>query len=65
MVEDRTAVIKFAQPVSPGTALRVELSSVRTLSMLGRVWLMPVTVRGTESAKDLSVGMARIHTYNN
>lgn len=64
-VEDRTAVIKFAQPISPNTQLKIELSSVRTLSMVNRVWLLPIAVRKAESANDLSIGMARIHTYNN
>ena len=65
MVEDRAAVIKFAQPVSPGTALRIQLSSVRTLSMSNKIWLLPISVQGADTAKDLPIGMARIHTYNN
>lgn len=62
-VEDRTALIKFAQPIPPGTKLRMELSSIRT-QMWGRVWLFPIAVQSSETAKDLSIGMVRIHTYN-
>lgn len=62
-VEDGSAVIKFTQPVPSGTALRIQLSSVRTVSMLGRVWLLPVSVRGAETETETRIGMARIHTY--
>lgn len=62
-VEEGSAVIKFTQPVLPGTALRIQLSSVRALSMLGRVWLLPVAVRRAETATDTQIGIARIHIY--
>ncbi|KAI9130097.1 hypothetical protein [Acaryochloris sp. CCMEE 5410] len=64
-VKNGSAIISFTQQVSPGTALRIQLSSVRTLSMLNRVWLMPVSVKRAETATDTPIGIARIHTYSN
>lgn len=63
-IDDRNALIKFAQPVSPGTPLRIELSSVRTLPRSGRIWLLPIAVQGADSARNLPIGIARIHTYS-
>lgn len=63
IINNQTVVIEFSQPVLPGTPLRIELSSVRMRSMLGRVWLMPISVRRADSVRDSPIGTARIHTY--
>lgn len=64
-VEDGTALIKFAQPVAPGTPLRIELSSVQTQPRSGRIWMLPISVQEAGSARNIPIGMARVHTYSN
>lgn len=56
------AIIDFAQPVAPGTLLKVDLNGISTSDYLGRTWLLPVSSRSVGMKSDIPLGTARIQT---
>jgi len=61
-VKNNSAIIDFAQPVAPGTILRVDLNGISTSDYLGRTWLLPVSSRSVGMKSDIPLGTARIQT---
>jgi len=61
-VNRNIATIAFAQPVAPGTILKVDLNGVSTSDYLGRTWLLPVSSRSTGMNSEIPLGIARIQT---
>lgn len=61
-VKSNIAIINFAQPVAPGTILKVDLNGVSTSDYLGRTWLLPVSSRSVGMNSDIPLGIARIQT---
>jgi hypothetical protein len=61
----RLATIAFAQPVSPGTTLELDMKGVNTLGTgrLGRTWLFPISSRYVGLNADIPLGTARIQSY--
>lgn len=57
--------IAFAQPISPGTTLELDMKGVTTSEAghLGRAWLFPVSSRAVSQTTDIPLGTARIQTY--
>lgn len=62
-INDRKATIAFAQPVSPGTRLSVEMNGIRTSDYLGRTWLYRVYGKDVGMTIEIPLGTARIQTY--
>lgn len=58
------AILFFEQTVELGETLRITLHSVRTATLINRVWLFPLTAQGPDLSTEISLGMARIHTYD-
>lgn len=63
-IKDQKATIAFAQPVSPGTLLSIEMKGVRTHDLLGRNWLYQVYARNVGLTADFPLGPAQITTYH-
>jgi Protein of unknown function (DUF2808) len=61
-IKDQNLTIGFAQPVTPGTALKVNLNGVKTSIRRGQSWLLPVLIRSTGMTTDLPIGTVRIQT---
>jgi hypothetical protein len=61
-IKDQNLIIGFAQPVTPGTALKVNLNGVKTSIRRGQSWLLPVSIRSTGMTTDLPIGTVRIQT---
>jgi len=56
-------MIAFAQPITAGTVLEIDLNGVRTSDLLGRTWRFPVYGKSAGSNQEISLGTARIQTY--
>ncbi len=61
-VNGNMLTIAFAQPITPGTILQVDLNGVSTSDYLGRTWLLPVSSRSAGMNTDILLGLARIQT---
>jgi hypothetical protein len=62
--DGKQIMINFAQPVSSGTTVEVDLQGVRTSDLLGRTWLFPVYGRSANSTQNIPFGTARLQTSN-
>lgn len=60
--DGKQIMIAFAQPVSSGVTVEVDLQGVRTSDLLGRTWLFPVYGRNAGSTQNIPFGTARIQT---
>ena len=60
-----SATIGFAQPVQPGTTLKIALQRVTGSRGHDDTWLYPVSVRYVGETEDIPIGTARIQTYDN
>ena len=62
-INDRKATIAFAQPVSPGTMLSIEMKGIKTSDYLGRTWFYPIYGKDVGMTVEIPLGTARIQTY--
>lgn len=62
-INNRKVTIAFAQPVSPGTLLSVEMKGIKTSDYLGRAWLYPVYGKDVGMTVEIPLGTAQIQTY--
>jgi len=62
-INDRKATIAFAQPVSPGTLISIEMKGISTSDYLGRTWLYPVYGKDVGMTVEIPLGTVRIQTY--
>ncbi len=62
-INDRKVTVAFAQPVSPGTLLSVEMKGIRTSDYLGRAWLYPIYGEDVGMRVEIPLGTASIQTY--
>ena len=62
-INDRKVTLAFAQPVSPGTLLSVEMKGMRTSDYLGRTWLYPIYGKDVGMTEEIPLGTVQIQTY--
>lgn len=62
-INDRKATIAFAQPVSPGTLLSIEMKGITTSDYLGHTWLYRVYGKDVGMTVEIPLGTAQIQTY--
>jgi hypothetical protein len=60
-VNGHVATVVFAQPISPGTAIEVNLRDVSTRWRYPKTWFFPVT--GNVGGVSIPLGLARFQTY--
>lgn len=58
-----SATVKFAQPVKPGTTLKIALRGVAGSLNNDDVWFYPISVRYVGETEDIPIGTAQIQTY--
>lgn len=63
-VAGNKATFAFAQPVAPETMLKLVFNSVRTSESMGKIWLLPVYGKRTNTSTVIPLGTAQIHTYD-
>ncbi|UBF29950.1 DUF2808 domain-containing protein (plasmid) [Kovacikia minuta CCNUW1] len=63
-INGNTATINFAQPVKPGTTLKVALRGVTGSRANDDIWFYPVSVRYVGETENIPIGTARIQTYD-
>jgi hypothetical protein len=56
--------ISFAQPVQPGTTLKVALRGVSGSRANDDIWFYPVSVQYVGETAEIPIGTARIQTYD-
>lgn len=59
-----SSTINFAQPVQPGTTLKIALRGVRGPLNNDDVWFYPISVRYVGETEAIPIGTARIQTYD-
>jgi hypothetical protein len=59
-----SSTINFAQPVQPGTTLKIALRGVTAQSNVNDLWLYPISVRYINETENIPIGTARIQTYD-
>ncbi|MBW4442014.1 MAG: DUF2808 domain-containing protein [Plectolyngbya sp. WJT66-NPBG17] len=57
------STVNFAQPVQPGTTLKIALRGVRGSINNDDIWFYPISVRYIGETEDIPVGTAQIQTY--
>jgi hypothetical protein len=63
-VNGNSATISFAQPVQPGTTLKIALRGVTGSRNNDNIWFYPVSVRYVGETENIPIGTARIQTYD-
>ncbi|MBW4444995.1 MAG: DUF2808 domain-containing protein [Plectolyngbya sp. WJT66-NPBG17] len=61
----KSSTINFAQPVQPGTTLKIALRGVTGSINNDDVWFYPISVRYVGETEDIPIGTAQIETYDN
>lgn len=59
----KEVAIAFAQPVTAGETLEIDLNNVRTSDLQGRTWQFSIYGRTVGTNQEIPFGTARIQTY--
>lgn len=64
VINPTNAIIRFAQPVQPGTTLKIALRGVNGSGSAENTWLYPIAVQYVGESQNIEIGTARIETYD-